>query len=237
MNQILYTGETKKKKVVYKKEGMLLISALLIIIMVLILSFNIGSINMTSQAMQQQDNILTQQVQQENSIEEEKQVQVVLPNEEKKVEEKKEEQPKKPVTKTIKASNGKKYEVIATLKIPSLNIEYPILSKTSVELLKISLNKYWGADPNEVGNMCVVGHNYEDSRFFGKLHKIKKGAIVKITDMSGKTLDYEVYHTEVIDPYDNACTSQLTNGNTEITLITCYNNGNQRFVVKARANQ
>lgn len=237
MNQILYTGETKKKKVVYKREGMLLISALFIIIMVLILSFNISSINMASQAMQQQENILTQQVQQENTTEERKKVQVVLSNEDEKVEEKKEEQPKKPVTKTIKASNGKKYEVIATLKIPSLNIEYPVLSKTSVELLKISLNKYWGANPNEVGNMCIVGHNYEDSRFFGKLNKIKKGAIVKITDISGRTLDYEVYHTEVIDPYNNSCTSQLTNGNTEITLITCYNNGNQRFVVKARADQ
>ena len=142
---------------------------------------------------------------------------------------------KKTKTATYKASNGKSYKVIATLNIPSLGIKYPVLSSTSEELLKISLNKYWGANPNEVGNMCIVGHNYEDSRFFGKLNKIKKGAIVKITDLSGKTLDYEVYDSYVVGPYDTDCTSQLTNGNTEITLITCYKNGTKRLVVKARA--
>lgn len=139
------------------------------------------------------------------------------------------------ISSTYKASNGKTYKVIANLNIPSLGIEYPVLSSTSAALLKISLNKYWGANPNEVGNMCIVGHNYEDSRFFGKLNKIKNGTIVKITDLSGKTLDYEVYDKYVVGPYDTDCTSQLTNGNTEITLITCYKNGTKRLVVKARA--
>lgn len=139
------------------------------------------------------------------------------------------------ISSTYKASNGKTYKVIANLNIPSLGIEYPVLSSTSDALLKISLNKYWGANPNEVGNMCIVGHNYEDSRFFGKLNKIKNGTIVKITDLSGKTLDYEVYDKYVVGPYDTDCTSQLTNGNTEITLITCYKNGTKRLVVKARA--
>ena len=139
------------------------------------------------------------------------------------------------------ADNGETYSIIGTLNIPSLNIEYPILSSTSTALLKISLNRYWGPYPNEVGNMVVVGHNYKNSKFFGNLSKIKIGDIVKITDTKGKTLDYSVYDTNVIDPYDNTCTSQLTDGHTEITLITCYyENGSQhatkRFVVKARAN-
>ena len=43
--------------------------------------------------------------------------------------------------------------MIANLNIPSLGIKYPVLSSTSTALLKISLNKYWGANPNEVGNM------------------------------------------------------------------------------------
>lgn len=137
--------------------------------------------------------------------------------------------------------NGEEYTVVGTLNIPSLNIEYPILSETSTQLLKVSLNKYWGANPNEVGNMVVVGHNYKNNKFFSNLSKIQHGEIVKITDLSGKILDYKVYDTYVIDPYDNACTSQLTDGKTEITLITChYENGSnhatKRFVVKARAD-
>lgn len=141
----------------------------------------------------------------------------------------------KKIKSKYKASNGKTYDVIANLNIPSLGIKYPVLSSTSTALLKISLNKYWGANPNEVGNMCIVGHNYEDSRFFGKLNKIKKGAIVKITDLTGKNLDYEVYDTYTVGPYDTDCTSQLTKGNTEVTLITCNKDGSKRFVVKARA--
>ena len=145
-----------------------------------------------------------------------------------------------PKTATYTVDN-KKYNVIGVLNIPSLNIEYPILSETSKQLLKVSLNKYWGAEPNQVGNMVVVGHNYKDNKFFSNLSKIQHGGIVKITDLSGKTLDYKVYDTYVIDPYDNDCTSQLTDGRTEITLITChYENGSnhatKRFVVKARAN-
>ena len=142
---------------------------------------------------------------------------------------------------TYTASNGKNYDVIGTLNIPSLDINYPILSTTSTELLKVSLNKYWGANPNEVGNMVVIGHNYKNNKFFSKLPSIEKGAIVEVTDLKGTMLKYTVYDTIVVDPYDNSCTSQLTNGKTEITLITCYyQNGSthadKRFVVKARVN-
>lgn len=142
---------------------------------------------------------------------------------------------------TVTASNGESYDVIATLNIPSLNIKYPILATTSTDLLKVSLNKYWGANPNEVGNMVVVGHNYKNNKFFSNLPNIEYGAIVEITDLNGRTLEYKVYETSIIDPYDNSCTSQLTNGKTEITLITCYyENGNihatKRFVAKASAN-
>ena len=133
-------------------------------------------------------------------------------------------------------ASGEKYHIIANLNIPSLGINYPVLSSTSNDLLKISLTKYWGADPNEKGNMVVLGHNYESKKFFSKLPKIKVGDKIEITDLSSKTLTYTVYDTQIINPYDNSCTSQLTNGYTEVTLITCYNRDANRFVVKARAD-
>lgn len=137
--------------------------------------------------------------------------------------------------------DSEQYTVVGVLDIPSLNIKYPILSETTTKLLKVSLTKYWGANPNEVGNMVVVGHNYKNNKFFGNLSKIQHGEIVKITDLAGKTLDYKVYDTYVVDQYDNTCTSQLTDGKTEITLITCHyenasNHATKRFVVKARAD-
>lgn len=133
--------------------------------------------------------------------------------------------------------DGKTYETIAILYIPTLDIQYPVLSSTSKELLKVSLNKYWGPNPNKTGNFCIVGHNYNDDNFFGKLHNIEIGHFVQLTDMSGKTMQYKVYDTYIVDPDNTDCTSQLTNGETEITLITCTKNFKQRFIVKARAEK
>ena len=138
-------------------------------------------------------------------------------------------------TQTYTASNGTTYTVEAILNIPRLSINYPIISETSEELLKISLNKYWGPGPNEVGNYCIVGHNYKNKKMFGRLNEIVSGDTVELTDMDGNTVTYTVYDKYVVDPTDVACTSQLTNGNKEVTLITCTNYGQQRLVVKARA--
>lgn len=139
--------------------------------------------------------------------------------------------------KEYSTASGEKYTIIGSLKIPKINIEYNILSSTSVELLKVSLNKYWGAEPNEVGNMCIVGHNYLDSRFFGRLHTLNKGDVIEVTDSYNRTEKYYVYDMFIADPYDTRCTSQITNGEKDITLITCYNKGTQRLVVKARAEK
>ena len=130
--------------------------------------------------------------------------------------------------------SGATYTTEAVLNIPSLGINYPVLSDTSEELLKISLNKFWGPSPNTVGNYCIVGHNYKNKKMFGKLADIKNGDIVELTDNSGKTIKYAVYNKYVVNPEDVACTSQLTNGNKEVTLITCTNYGKQRLVVQAR---
>ena len=126
------------------------------------------------------------------------------------------------------------YKTIGILKIPSLNIEYPIISETTNAALKISVTKYWGPNPNEVGNLVILGHNYKSSYMLSKLPDIKIGDIIKITDKKGKTIDYKVYETKKIDPYDSSCTSQKTEGKKEVTVITCVDNGKNRFYAKAR---
>ena len=129
---------------------------------------------------------------------------------------------------------GNTYTYESILSIPSLGIEYPVLSETSEELLKISINKFWGGSPNSVGNYCRVGHNYKSGKMFGKLSQMKSGDTIKLTDLSGKTLEYKVYDRYVVDPENVACTSQITNGLKEVTLITCTNGGKQRLIIKCR---
>lgn len=131
-------------------------------------------------------------------------------------------------------SEGISYSVEAILNIPRLGINYPVISEWSEELLKISVNKYWGPKPNEVGNYCIVGHNYKSGKMFGNLPAITNGDIIELTDMTGRTIKYSVYDRYQVNPTDTACTSQLTGGKKELTLITCKEYGQQRLVVKAR---
>lgn len=132
----------------------------------------------------------------------------------------------------ITTSDGSSYSTVATVNIPKLNLSYPVLSETSDKLLKISPCKFWGPEPNEIGNFCIVGHNYRNSKFFSKVPTLEVGDTVKLTDLSGKTLTYKVYDKYTVDPTDVKCTSQLTNGKKEVTLITCTNDSKQRVIVK-----
>lgn len=138
-------------------------------------------------------------------------------------------------------SQGYKYTTIATINIPKINVQYPILdgetdSEQETEaLLKIAPTKFWGANPNEVGNFCIVGHNYRNSKFFSKVPTLVNGDVIEITDSSGRTLRYSVYDKYQVVPEDLSCTSQLTNGEKEITVITCTNDSKMRVIVKARA--
>ena len=133
------------------------------------------------------------------------------------------------------STDGTKYSIDATLNIPRLGINYPVLSEWSEELLKVSINKYWGPNPNEIGNYCIIGHNYRSGKMFGNLPAITNGDIIELTDTKyGRTVKYEVYDRYQINPTDTECTSQLTGGKREITLITCKEYGTQRLVVKAK---
>lgn len=125
-----------------------------------------------------------------------------------------------------------KYSAEAIINIPKIGIEYPVLSETSEELLKISVNKIWGPNPNEVGNYVIAGHNYKSGKMFGKLKNINNGDIIKLTDLTGRTINYIVSEKYIIEPTDVRCTSQLTNGKKQITLITCTNSGSKRLVVQ-----
>jgi len=132
------------------------------------------------------------------------------------------------------ANDGTVYYTIGKINIPSINVNYPILSTYSDALLKISPCKFHGANPNEIGNLCIAGHNYKNSKFFSKVPNMKNGDEIEITDLGGNTVTYEVYDKFIVNPDELECTSQLTGGRREITLITCTNDNKQRYIIKAR---
>ena len=136
----------------------------------------------------------------------------------------------------MKTDSGEEYYSIATISIPKLEWDepYPILDHWSNDLLKISPCKYHGADPNEVGNFCIVGHNYRNSLFFSKVPTLENGDSIEITDNYGRKINYIVYDKHVVNEDNTKDTSQVTHGKKEITIITCTNDSKNRVIVKAR---
>lgn len=127
--------------------------------------------------------------------------------------------------------------VVGLLKIDKINIMYPILSKSSEELLKISPCRFYGPMPNEVGNLCIAGHNYANKKHFGNLSLLNIGDIFQIYDLNGNTIDYIIYNKLEVSANDTSCINQNTNNIREVTLITCNTIKGNRLVLKAKENR
>lgn len=84
------------------------------------------------------------------------------------------------------------------------------------------------------GNLVIVGHNYKNEYFFGNLKKLTIGDNIFLLSSEGNAQLYKVYDTYIVDETDMSCTNQETNGEIELTLITCADDNTKRLVVKCR---
>lgn len=69
------------------------------------------------------------------------------------------------------------------------------------------------------------------------MHLLKTGDIIHIYDLQGQMLSYTVYDTTEVAVHNMDCTSQETNGEKEITLITCNNVKGTRVIIKAKEDR
>lgn len=126
------------------------------------------------------------------------------------------------------------YKVIGIIKVPKINIEYPILEKTDKTSLNLSITKFWGEKINQKGNVVLAGHNNLNNKMFGKIDKLENGDIIELTDSQMVTVKYQVFKKYIIDPNDITCILPEDETSREVTLITCTNGNKERFIVKAR---
>ena len=136
-----------------------------------------------------------------------------------------------------KTNNTNEPFVIGLLRIDKINLMYPILSNTSDELLTISPCRFYGPMPNEIGNLCIAGHNYENQKHFGKLTSLEIGDIIQIYDLNSNNINYFIYKIQEVPANDTSCTSQNTNNMREVTLVTCNTIKGTRIIVKAKENR
>ncbi len=127
----------------------------------------------------------------------------------------------------------KGYPVIAKLEIPKINLETYVISEYSNQALGVSVTKFYGSNPNEVGNFCIAGHNYVTKNMFHDLKKLDIGDTFTLIDSNLQEGMYKIYLVETVEPYETQCLSQKTDGRIEVTLITCTTDSSKRIIVKA----
>ncbi len=127
----------------------------------------------------------------------------------------------------------KGYPVIAKLEIPKIDLETYVISEYSNQALGVSVTKFYGGNPNEVGNFCIAGHNYITKNMFHDLKNLSIGDTFTLIDTNHHEGFYKIYSVETVEPNETQCLSQKTDGRIEVTLITCTTDSSKRIIVKA----
>ena len=127
------------------------------------------------------------------------------------------------------------FDVVGTVEIPKIKVKYPILfplSKRSLEIATAMLDTQNGI--NEPGNTTILGHNYRSNMFFSKNHTLKVGDKIYIKDNTGREVEYTIYRGFSTNPNDATYMRRDTKGETEVSLSTCSDDSQKRYVVLAR---
>lgn len=113
---------------------------------------------------------------------------------------------------------------IGYLSIPSLELDLPVLSEWSYDLLQKAPCRYLGSSKTD--DLVLMAHNYD--KHFGRLMKIETGESVYFTDMDGIVTGYEVIARDVLVP---TAVEEVGSGAFDLTLFTCTYGGQSRVTV------
>lgn len=132
---------------------------------------------------------------------------------------------------TTKTSD--KHNIFGTLEIPALGINYAVFNELSEELLKISPCKFHGVNIDEIGNIAIAGHNFDNHTFFSDLNKLQINDEIYLYSTSNKKYIYSIYDTFETTSDNLEVLNTKFIASKELTLVTCNNSNKNRFIVKA----
>ena len=120
------------------------------------------------------------------------------------------------------------------IEIPKINLYYPVFSHLTEELLKISPCKFYGDSPNVNGNICIAGHNYDNSLFFSKISTLSQNDEIYIFDNNGTQYTYLVYAIYEVTQSNLSPIFDYEANEKTLTLVTCNNLNSNRIILKAK---
>ena len=130
------------------------------------------------------------------------------------------------------AINNRK--ILGVIKIPAIDIEYPIIEYENNASLDISIAKYAGPLLNEIGNVVLAGHRSANggNLFFTNINQLQLGDIAAIIDPSGRSIDYRMVSINTHMPDDMSILESGQSDRRELTLISCTVNLKDRYAVR-----
>ena len=119
--------------------------------------------------------------------------------------------------------DGRAY--IGTLELPSLGLEFPIISHWSYDGLLVSPCRYTGSAYSD--DLVLAAHNYNSH--FGRLKNLQIGDSVLFTDADGNQFAYAVAVKETLQP---TAVEEMTDSGFPLTLFTCTLGGSYRVTIR-----
>ena len=119
---------------------------------------------------------------------------------------------------------------LATLKIPSLNVNVKVYEGTSSSVLAKGAGHFEDTSIWD-GNCCIAGHNRGTNCYFGEIHNLNVGDTITLTTRLG-TRTYSVTSVNKISETDNSLLAPTAENC--VTLFTCVRNQSAyRWAVRA----
>lgn len=124
---------------------------------------------------------------------------------------------------SVETING--IDFIGVLRIPTLELELPVISEWNYPNLKSAPCRYSGSA--YLNNLIICGHNY--TSHFGTLKNLWEGDIATFTDIDGNVFIYKMVERETLNPTD---IEGMESGNWDLTLFTCTVGGQSRVTIR-----
>ena len=120
-------------------------------------------------------------------------------------------------TRLYQASLRKPVESLAVLRIPTLQLEVPVLEGTDEVTLNRGVGRIAGTSlPRQGGNIGIAGHR---DGFFRKLKDIRTGDTIELVTLSGTDV-FVVDQIRITSPTDVSVLRPRPKHS--LTLVTCY---------------
>ena len=124
---------------------------------------------------------------------------------------------------SVETING--IDFIGVLRIPTLELELPVISEWNYPNLKSAPCRYSGSA--YLNNLIICGHNY--TSHFGTLKNLWEGDIATFTDMDGNVFTYKMVERETLLP---TSIDAMESGEWDLTLFTCTVGGQSRVTIR-----